>query len=97
MNGLDGPESGRLVNMKVTSLTGGTESESSGMVSSGYLRFHRVWLNGGLSGDCLNLVVGILPHVEVRDIKVAVMEEMLNKKKNKNSDYTVKSQAFRVE
>ena len=97
MNGLDGLGSGRLVNVKVTSLPGGTGSESSGMVSSGCLRFCEVWLKGGLRGDCLDLVAGILPRVEIRDIKAAVMEEMLNKKKNKNSDYTIKSRASRVE
>ena len=91
VNGLAGPESGRLANVKITSLPGGTGSESSGMISSGSLCFCRVWLKGGLRGNCLDLVVGILPHVEVQDIRAAVIEEMLKKKKNKNLDYTVKS------
>ena len=87
---MDRPGSGRLVNVKVTSLPRGTESESSGMVSSGCLCFYGVWLNRGLRGNYLNLVAGILPCVEIQDIKAAVMEEMLNKKKNKYSDYTIK-------
>ena len=34
--------------------------------------------------------MGILPCVKVQDIRAAVIEEMLNKKENKNSDYTIK-------
>ena len=47
-------------------------------------------VKGGLRGDCLDLVVNTLPHVEVRDIKAVVIKEMLNKK-NKNLNYTIKS------
>ena len=65
MNGLDGPGSGRLANVKVISPPGGTESESLEMVSSGYLCFCGVWLKGGLRGNCLNLIAGILLCVEV--------------------------------
>ena len=41
--------------------------------------------------------MSILLYVEIWDIKAAVIEEMLNKKKNKNSDYTVKFWASKVE
>ena len=81
VNRLAEPESGRLVNVKVTSLPRGTESESSEMVFSGCLCFCRVWLKGELRGDCLDLVMSILQHVEVQDIRAAVIKEILNKKK----------------
>ena len=35
--------------------------------------------------------MSILLYIEIWDIKAAVIEEMLNKKKNKNLDYTVLS------
>ena len=40
--------------------------------------------------------MGILPRVKVQDIRAAVIEEMLNKKENKNSDYIVKFWASKV-
>ena len=44
VNRLDGPGSDRLANVKIISLPGGTESASSGIVSSDCLHFHGVWL-----------------------------------------------------
>ena len=67
------------------------------MVSSGCLYFYRVWLKEELKGDCLDLIAGILSHIEIQDIRAAVIEEILNKKKNKNSDYTIKFWASGVE
>ena len=97
VNELAGLESDRLANIKIISLPRETESESSEIVSSSCLYFCRVWLREELKGNCLDLVAGILPYVEIWDIRAAVIEEMLNKKKKKNLDYTIKSQVFRVE
>ena len=65
VNRLDRPGSGRLMNVKVTSPPEETGSESSEIVSSGCLHFCKVWLDRGLRGNYLDLVVGILPCVEV--------------------------------
>ena len=42
VNGLAGPGSDRLANVKIISLPRGIESESSGIISSGCLCFYRV-------------------------------------------------------
>ena len=80
-----------LAKVKIISPSGGIGSESSGMVSSSYLYFYKVWLRKGLRGNCLDLVVSILPHIKVQDIRVAVMKKISDNKQNKNLNYTIKS------